>query len=103
MGLGFLAGIAWAGGELAEARYLLAEAMEGMRAVGDAWSIGRQLSGMAHIELASGNHAAARQACAELVRIAADGEALVLLEAACSLAELVAQELHGVKTESPTY
>jgi ATP/maltotriose-dependent transcriptional regulator MalT len=100
MGLGFLAGIAWAGGELAEARYLLAEALEGMRAVGDAWSIGRELSGVAHIELASGNHAAARQACAELVRIAADGEALVLFEAACSLAELVAREVRGVEEES---
>jgi predicted ATPase/DNA-binding CsgD family transcriptional regulator/DNA-binding XRE family transcriptional regulator len=100
MGLGFLAGIAWAGGEPAEARYLLAEALEGMRAVGDAWSIGRQLSGMAHIELAGGNYAAARQACAELVRIAADGEALILLEAACSLAELVAREEHGVEAES---
>ncbi|MFL5807379.1 MAG: helix-turn-helix domain-containing protein, partial [Roseiflexaceae bacterium] len=95
MCLGFLAGIAWAGGELAEARYLLAEALEVMRAVGDAWSIGRQLSGMAHIELAGGNHAAARQACAELVQIAADGEALILLEAACSLAELMAREQHS--------
>jgi ATP/maltotriose-dependent transcriptional regulator MalT len=100
MCLGFLAAIAWTGGELAEARYLLAEAMEGMRAVGDAWSIGRQLSGMAHIELAGGDHAAVRQACAELVRIAADGEALILPEAACSLAELIAREAHGTEAEA---
>jgi predicted ATPase/DNA-binding CsgD family transcriptional regulator/DNA-binding XRE family transcriptional regulator len=100
MVLGFLALVAWTRRELAEARYLLAEGIEGMRAVGDAWSIGRELSGIAHVELAGGNPAAARQACAELVRIATDGEALIVLEAACSLAELVAQEADGLEAQS---
>ena len=33
-------------------------------------------------------------------QLGADGEALILLEAACSLAELVAQEAHGTKAQS---
>jgi ATP/maltotriose-dependent transcriptional regulator MalT len=92
MCLGFLAIVAWTRGERDEAQYLLTEAMQGMRAVGDAWSIGRELSGQAHLALANDDAAVARRACAELVRIAADGEALVRFEAACSLAELGARE-----------
>ena len=92
MSLGFLGVIAMARNQTNEARYLLTEALAGMREVGDAWSMGRTLSALTQVELARGDTVAAQRACAEMVRIAADGEALILPEAAFGLAMLVLRQ-----------
>ena len=94
MCLGFLGGIAMARGEVDQARYLFGEALTGMREVGDAFGIARTLYGLTHVALACDDDTAARLACVEMVQIVADGEALIVPDAAFGLAALLARHAH---------
>lgn len=75
--------------ELDEARYLLQESAALMREMGDPWLVGRALTFLARVEIRRGDVESARLACAELARIALDGEAMLLGDAVLSFALLL--------------
>jgi len=87
-----LGALALARGEWDEARYLLTESYEGMRAVGDPMFTGRSRSLLLQLEAQRGDLAAARQGCSELLGLARTGLALLLVEAAYGLALILAAE-----------
>jgi predicted ATPase/DNA-binding NarL/FixJ family response regulator/DNA-binding XRE family transcriptional regulator len=92
-----LGALAVARGELDEARYLLAESYEGMRALGDRMYASRSRALLVRLEIQRGEYAAARQGCAELLRLARDGLALLLAEAAYGLALLLVAQSDEVE------
>ena len=71
--------------ELNEARYLLEESAALSRELGDPWHLARALAFLVRVEVKLNNHQAARLACAELTRIAVDGEAMMLGDAISAL------------------
>jgi predicted ATPase/DNA-binding CsgD family transcriptional regulator/DNA-binding XRE family transcriptional regulator len=87
-----LGALALARGEFEEARYLLSESYEGMRELGDLMYVGRSRSLLVRLEVQSGEQAAARRGCAELLRLVRDGLALLLAEAAYGMALILISE-----------
>lgn len=85
-----LGALAQARGELDEAGYLTEEGAQGLREVGDAWLLGRGLAQLVAIAVQRGDRPGARRACAEVVRLAHAGEALLVAEAAYGLALILA-------------
>ncbi len=79
-------------GALDEARYLLQESCASLQAMGEMWPYGRSRSLLLRIEAQRGDHAAARQGCAELLRLVRNGLAILLAEAAFGLAVVLAAE-----------
>ena len=80
--------------ELNEARYLLEESAALSRELGDPWHLARALAFLVRVEVKLNNHQAARLACAELTRIAVDGEAMMLGDAIFGFALLLQQLGH---------
>lgn len=87
-----LGALALGRGEFDEARYLLVEGYEGLREVGDLLYAGRSRSLLIRLEVQSGQLAAARRGCAELLRLVRDGLGLLFAEAAYGLALILLAE-----------
>jgi predicted ATPase/DNA-binding CsgD family transcriptional regulator/DNA-binding XRE family transcriptional regulator len=78
--------------DLGEAAYLLTESCATFRAMGSPWVYGRSRSLLVRIEVQQSHYASAREGCAELLRLIHDGAAIMLPEAAYSLALLLVAE-----------
>ncbi len=79
-------------GELAEASYFLTEGYESLRALGDLIYASRCRSLLVRLDVLRGDHAAARQGCAEILRVVPQGADILLAEAAYGLALILAAE-----------
>jgi hypothetical protein len=71
-----------------EAAYLLAESCATFRSIGSPWVYGRSRSLLIQLEIQQRRFAAARQGCAELLRLIDEGVVIMLPELAHSLALL---------------
>jgi predicted ATPase/DNA-binding NarL/FixJ family response regulator len=91
-GLRELGALALDRGELAEASYFLTEGYESLRALGDLIYTGRCRSLLVRLDVLRGNHATARQGCAEILRTVPQGAGILLAEAAYGLALVLAAE-----------
>jgi ATP/maltotriose-dependent transcriptional regulator MalT len=91
-GLRELGALALDRGELAEASYFLTEAYESLRSLGDLIYTGRCRSLLVRLDVLRGNHAAARQGCAEILRTVPQGAGILLAESAYGLALVLAAE-----------
>jgi predicted ATPase/DNA-binding CsgD family transcriptional regulator len=91
-GLRELGALALDRGELAEASYFLTEAYESLRALGDLIYMGRCRSLLVRLDVLRGNHLAARQGCAEILRTVPQGGGVLLAESAYGLALVMAAE-----------
>jgi hypothetical protein len=87
-----LGALAYDRGELDESRYLLAEAAEIMRELGDTWLLGLALCALGLTALARGEAQAARQAYADVLKLVRMGETGLTLDLACGLAALLDQQ-----------
>lgn len=84
--------VAYEQGDLNEARYLLSESSEGMRAAGERWLYGRSRAPLAWVEVRRGDLPNARRGCKELIQLVNSGEALLLLDAAYAVALVLRAE-----------
>jgi ATP/maltotriose-dependent transcriptional regulator MalT len=78
--------------DLGEAQYLLTESCTTFHAMGSPWVYGRSRSLLVRLEVQQGGYAAARQGCAELLRLVRGGAAIMLPEAAYGLALVLVAE-----------
>jgi ATP/maltotriose-dependent transcriptional regulator MalT len=75
--------------DLGEAQYLLTESCATFRSMGSPWVYGRSRSLLVRLEVLLGDHAAAQQGCAELLRQIRGGVPIMLPEACYGLALLL--------------
>jgi ATP/maltotriose-dependent transcriptional regulator MalT len=78
--------------DLDEAHYLLAESCTMFRAMGGPWAYGRSRSLLARAQVELGQQSSARQGCAELLRLAHHGAAIMLPEAGYGMALILVAE-----------
>jgi predicted ATPase/DNA-binding CsgD family transcriptional regulator/transcriptional regulator with XRE-family HTH domain len=84
--------VAYEQGDLDEARYLLSESCEGMRAIGERWLYGRSRAPLAWVEVRRGDLLNARRGCKELIQLVNSGEALLVLDAGYAVALVLRAE-----------
>lgn len=84
--------VAYEQGDLDEARYLLSESCEGMRASGERWLYGRSRAPLVWVEVRRGDLLNARRGCKELIQLVNAGEALLLLDAGYAVALVLRAE-----------